>query len=169
MQNLDALISAHNKGKIRREREKDEQDNIKSCNCRKSSTCPVGNQCLTRSVVYEATIHHGKTQVKYVGMTENDLKTRYNRHLLTTRHERYRTETELSSYVWKLKDKKTDYNITWRILKRAQPYRGGAITCNLCLAEKYFILVGQNLINKKSELLNKCRHRRKYLLNALPD
>ena len=37
------------------------------------------------------------------------------------------------------------------------------MTCNLCLSEKFHILKGKDLINRNTELLNKCRHKRKFL------
>ena len=39
--------------------------------------------------------------------------------------------------------------------------------CNLCLVEKYFIILKPDLssLNKRNELLSSCRHRRKYLLS----
>lgn len=52
------------------------------------------------------------------------------------------------------------------ILKHGQPYRGGMRTCDLCLTEKLCILDSQhkNLLNKRREILNKCRHMNKFLL-----
>ena len=42
-------------------------------------------------------------------------------------------------------------------------------TCKLCLAEKYEILTANDdaLLNKRTELINRCRHKNKYkLINA---
>ena len=42
--------------------------------------------------------------------------------------------------------------------------------CKLCLSEKFYIiksLNGPNLLNKKSKLVNTCRHRTKLLLKSL--
>ena len=168
MPNIDAIISSTNKAKLRQDTEKGQTDG-KPCSCAKDKTCPVGNKCKTRSVVYEATIHHDNTKVKYIGMTGNEFKDRYTAHIRTTKNPEKRKETELSKYIWSLKDKDIDYKITWKILQTARAYVGGAIRCNLCLAEKYHILMNNNIINKKTELLNKCPHRRKYLIKKVND
>ena len=71
-------------------------------------------------------------------------------------------QTELSNLIWTLTDNGTSYKLSWNIIDRARPYQPGKRTCNLCLSEKYHILVGSHLINRKTELLNKCPHRRKF-------
>ena len=71
-----------------------------------------------------------------------------------------------------LKDKGTDHEIKWSILKRAKPYSGKPSRCNLCLAEKLCILTADKsvLLNKRSELITKCRHENKfYAANQKPD
>ena len=48
-------------------------------------------------------------------------------------------------------------------------YQPSTRKCNLCNVEKTLILYSTdtNLLNKRSELLNKCRHRNKHLLEAV--
>ena len=65
--------------------------------------------------------------------------------------------------IWSLTNKGTDYKLKWNIIDRARLYRPGKRTCNLCMSEKFHILVGTNLINKKTESRNRCPHRRKFL------
>ena len=50
------------------------------------------------------------------------------------------------------------------VLKRASAYKGSATQCNLCLAEKFCILTAdkQPLLNRRSELISKCRHESKF-------
>ena len=91
------------------------------------------------------------------------LQTRYTLHKSSFKHSKNRNQTELSNLIWSLTDKGTDYNLTWQIIDQARPYLSGKRTCNLCLSEKFHILTGSNLINRKTELLNKCPHRRKFL------
>ena len=52
----------------------------------------------------------------------------------------------------------------WAIVKHANTYKSGRRTCNLCLAEKICILNAEKnlLLNKRSELLSKCRHENKF-------
>ncbi len=64
----------------------------------------------------------------------------------------------------KLKDNKQDFDITWSVLKQSISYTGGSKRCNLCLEEKLCILKDknkQNLLNKKSEIVSTCNHRKK--------
>ncbi len=85
-------------------------------------------------------------------------------------HKRYSNDTELSKYIWKLKDNKQDFDITWSVLKQFISYTGGSKRCNLCLEENLCILKDknkQNLLNKKSEIVSTCNHRKKHLINNL--
>ena len=160
MPNMDSIAKAHNTKILRKEEENIEE---KSCNCRDRSSCPVENQCLKTNVVYKATVQYDNKTSHYIGMTENSFNTRYTQHKSFLKHSKNRSQTELSSLVWSLKDNNTLYQLTWHIIDNAQPYQPGKRSCNLCLAEKYHILTGKHLVNKKTELLNKCPHRRKFL------
>ena len=124
---------------------------------------PVGNNCLKNNVVYKATVQYEDKEQNYIGMTENTFKTRYTLHKAPFKHSTKRKQTELSNLIWTLKDNGTEYKLTWSIINRARPYQPGKRTCNLCLSEKFHILTGSHLINRKTELLNKCLHRRKYI------
>ena len=114
-------------------------------------------------VVYKATVKYEDKTQHYIGMTENSFKTRYTLHKSSFKHSKNRKQTELSNLIWSLTDKGTAYNLTWQIIDQARPYLSGKRTCNLCLSEKFHILTGSNLINRKTELLNKCPHRRNFL------
>ena len=95
---------------------------------------------------------------------ENDFKTRYNNHKLSFNDRKHSHDTVLSRRIWELKDTDTSYNLKWRIIKRANAYNGNPSRCNLCLSEKLCILNTQDvsLLNKKSELVTKCRHENKF-------
>ena len=74
--------------------------------------------------------------------------------------------------AWQLKDQGKDYDIKWSIVARAAPYRPGSGFCNLCNAEKTEIashIMDRRSLNKRTELLAKCRHRRKWLLSSVPE
>ena len=87
-----------------------------------------------------------------------------------TRHTTYRdTPTELSKYVWELKNQNINYTIKWKLLKRAKPYNCASNRCNLCLWEKYFIICKPKMatLNKRNELVSACRHNKKFLLSNI--
>ena len=117
---------------------------------------PSPTNVLKTNVVYKATVQYDDKTENYIGMTENTFKTRYTLHKTSLRHSKNRNQTELSNLIWSLTDKGTDYKLTWKIIDQARPYQPGKRTCNLCLSEKFHILVGSHLINRKTELLNKC-------------
>ena len=77
----------------------------------------------------------------------------------------------MSAYVWSLKDKGENPEVTYKILKKARPYSPTARKCALCTAEKVYIAKGDEniMLNKKSEISNKCRHRTKHLLASVLD
>ena len=78
----------------------------------------------------------------------------------------YSSQTELSKYVWELKQKKIQHRITWKIIDKAHPYSPISKRCNLCILEKYYILRHRDkaTLNKRSELTSSCRHASKFLL-----
>ena len=129
--------------------------------------CPLDGTCLTKNIIYEATVTTTSGNSKtYIGMTENEFKTRYNNHKRSFKDRKHSHDTVLSKYIWNLKDGNIDYKINWRIIKRARAYKGNPSRCNLCLSEKLCILTSQNfsLLNKKSELVTKCRHENKFFV-----
>ena len=57
--------------------------------------------------------------------------------------------------------------LTWSILKTVPSYTNISKKCPLCLQEKLEIILYKNpeeLLNKKSELISKCRHMNKFVL-----
>jgi hypothetical protein len=165
MRNMKRTIAASNKTKNQTE----ETETTKSCNCRNRDQCPLEQNCLTPSVVYQATVTRddNKKEETYIGLTENPFKTRYNCHNSTFRNDNKRNATTLSQHIWKLKDNRIDYKITWKIIAKARAYSPETKSCNLCLIEKYYIIYKPNMatLNSRNELNSTCRHRKKYLLN----
>ena len=81
----------------------------------------------------------------------------------------YKHVTSLSSHVWSLKESNTNYTLKWSIIARANAYTPETKRCSLCLTEKAKILYfkGSGLLNKRSEIMSKCRHRAKHKLAAI--
>lgn len=77
-----------------------------------------------------------------MGMTSRTFKKRYANHKKSNSNPRYSCETELSKYMWDLKNKKRDFAIKWSIFKHVAPRAAGRRTCNLCLEEELSILEG---------------------------
>ena len=83
------------------------------------------------------------------------------------KHREYENDTELSKKFWEMKDQGRTPVIKWKILQLARPYQNGRLNCDLCLSEKLHIIKlknTENLLNKKTELISKCRHKREFLL-----
>ena len=76
------------------------------CNCRSKESCPLQNQCLTQEIVYPADVKNltndGKTF--YFRVTEASFKERFGNNTRVFKHLKYRNSTELSKYIWELKD-----------------------------------------------------------------
>ena len=73
---------------------------------------------------------------------------------------------ELAKHIWQLKSNNFNYSIKWSITSKVYGH-ANSLSCKLCLMEKYWIIKyfdDPNLLNKKSELINKCRHQNKTLL-----
>ena len=95
---------------------------------------------LARAVVFDVALCLlnllNNTIETYIGLTENDFKTRYRNHTASFRHTRLRNSTELSKHIWTLHDSKIDHFISWRILSSSSPYYSASKRCNLCLKRK---------------------------------
>ena len=169
MSNTKRIIDNHNKQILKSsELTANTGKDNKTCNCRQKNTCPLNGNCLQSSVVYQATVTRQDNNITetYVGLTENDFKTRYRNHTASFRHAKHRNSTELSKYIWTLKDNNINFFISWRILSSSLPYKSSNKRCNLCLKEKFLIICRPELssLNKRNELVSSCRHRNKALL-----
>ena len=92
------------------------------------------------------------------------LKQRIHKHNLSFKYRNCASNTSLSSYIWQLKDANISPTITREILKQAPAYNKTSKKCLFCLREKLAIITypsKNTLLNKKSEILSKCRHEKK--------
>ena len=114
------------------------------------------------------TIVAGKSTTKetYIGLCDTTIKLRYRNHICSFRNERYKHATELSKYIWRLKDQKIAYDIKWWKVKQARSNLNVNKRCILCLWEKLFILCRPEMstLNCRNELASCCRHGKKFLL-----
>ena len=102
-------------------------------------------------------------------MASNTFKERFRNHIKSFTHKKYSNETEVSKYVWHLKENNTDFTIKWSIIKNPISYTGGSKRCNLCLEEKLSILKEKSkyLFNKRSEIVSACHHKNRFQVNHL--
>ena len=165
MKNIKTIISNHNKAQIN----KSDPTNDSNCNCRNSSTCPMNGKCNDHNMIYQAEVTTPTSTETYIGLCDTTFKLRYRNHVCSFKKERYKHATELSKYVWSLKDKGIQYNIKWRKIKQARSYSNVTKRCNLCLWEKYFIICKPEMatLNNRSELISNCRHSKKFLLKSV--
>ena len=139
----------------------------KTC-CRNQANCPLKpDRCNQTNVVYQIDVHADNKVMKYYGSTV-DFKNRYSKHK-SSFNKRPQGHTTVSSYIWNLRDKNIDYEIKWSIKARGHVFSSGGRACDLCLTEKLVILTADqnSMLNKRDELLETCRHRRKHLLVSL--
>ena len=79
------------------------------------TSCPVQGQCKASGVVYQATVTElpsGKKET-YTGVTGRAFKDRLYEHWTDA-------NTALSTHIWSLKDKNSDYEVTWKLKYRGE-------------------------------------------------
>ena len=165
MPNIKAIIAGHNKHILRNTAA--DANPTRLCNCRGGqSACPVDGYCLKESLIYKAEVINTTKPATYIGNTSNTFKTRLTGHKQSFNHAKYQHRTSLSSYLWNLKKDKIDFDLKWSILSQAPAYTPISGSCKLCNLEKVNIIYSKdnNLLNKRSEINCKCRHREKFLL-----
>ena len=161
--NMSQIVKGHN-NKILYEKEKE----VTRCNCKKKDQCPLNGNCQIKSVIYNCDIKSKSTTTKkYIGLTEGPWKIRHAAHRHSFNNEERKKDTALSKHAWELKYKNEMPELIWSILRQVPAYSNTSKKCNLCLREKLEIITYENrneLLNKNSELISKCRHENKFLL-----
>ena len=160
--NMGSIISAHNAKVLSPPALTAPQ---RKCNCRRPAECPLDGECNAQCIVYKATVSApDKPTMSYFGISDGEFKFRYRNHTFSFRHEGSSKETELSKYIWELKRQGITSEVKWEIAHRAAPYKCGSRRCDLCLSEKLKIALANPKfsLNKRSEIVSKCRHRAKY-------
>ena len=167
--NVGNIIDGHNKKTRKSNSKKEMQEHqLKTCNCRKANQCPLNGECLTKSVIYKAsmTMRDSNEEARtYIGLTKNEFKERFNWHKHTFSNKSKRQNTELNKHIWELKDQQKDFNIEWEILCEAKSYDNRLKRCQLCTMEKFYIICKSELgiLNKRNKLTSGCRHKVAFL------
>jgi hypothetical protein len=163
MPNMQSIIKQHNAKVLNSTQPHD----AKLCNCPRNKTCILDGKCLKSSIVYKAVVTSRNELKVYYGLCETQFKARYNNHTKAIKHIAYRNDSELSKYVWELKEQNKQYEIAWSIEAESSAYKCGTRRCSLCLTEKLVIAMHKNedsLLNRRDEIVSSCRHRNKFYL-----
>ena len=94
------------------------------------------------------------------------------KHKKTFSNIKYQIDTELSNIkYWNIKNigifyQQTKLRISWEVLGTHESYNQSSKWCLLCLIEKLAITLHKddNMLNKRSDVISKCRHKNKYML-----
>ena len=163
MPNMASIISSHNRNVTGTA----EQLVKGSCNCRGGGgNCVLQGHCQTKNVVYKCTVSTQEESKEYIGLTANTFKERYSGHKTSFNKENYAHSTTLSTHILGLKNAQTQHSLSWSIQRLAAPYSKETQVCHLCLTEKTLISLANSAtsLNKRNEIVGKCRHRDKFLL-----
>ena len=120
---------------------------------------------MTPSLVYKAEVKVGSENKMYIGQTTNTFRNRLALHNSDVRTEKNRTG--LTTYLIGKKKKGINVDeIKWSKMFEVHPRQKGEKMCNLCNLEKTSIAIADPSIslNKRSEILQRCRHRDKLVL-----
>ena len=165
MPNIKNLIKLHNSKILNKGRYKTQRP----CNFRIKESCPLNGKCIHQCMVYKSEVSTNTTYKEYYGISKGEFKSRYNSRTQSFRKISHINDTKLSKYLWTLKANGTDYHLKWCIKSHASRYKCGTRRCDLCLTEKMIIALGDPkvLLNKRTEVISKCRLRRKFVLNSV--
>ena len=144
----------------------------RTCSCPGNAECPLDGHCLERDLFYSAELTSNLPNYAskvYKGICSTTWKERFGNHNKSFNHERYKTESELSKEVWRIKQNGGNYSIKWSKERTYPSYNPEIGKCSLCDQEKLAIAMyeGNNLLNTRNEIISRCRHRFKYKLSNL--
>ena len=124
--------------------------------------------CNFKKLVYQGIIYAKEniTERKtYIGISSTKWKERYANYKYSFSHEYSKHQTALSKQFWSLKNKGLIPEIEWSILKKSNTPKGFDGRCSQCLEEKIQIMTysaPEKLLNKRCELIARCRHKTKF-------
>ena len=142
-------------------------------NCRVKIECPVNGECQTPSVICRADVINDSNDEEkfYFALADTTFKERYRYSIRDFKHEKYENSTELAKYIWQLKRDNTSFSVKWTIITKVYG-SPNPLLFKLCLTEKLSIINfinDGNMLNKRSELLSRCRHLKKHLLRNVKE
>ena len=161
MPNIKAEIQKHNKNILKNYKTKHPDTQL--CNCTNKKQCSLNGHCLTESIIFQASITAnipGYKEKVYLAVSATTFKICYGNHRKPFTKQRYKYDTELSKEYWKMKQQKRIPRIKWKVLRKCHAHNQTKKQCMLRLNEKHEIACykGDNLLNKRTEILATCRH-----------
>ena len=97
----------------------------------------------------------------------NNLKAIWGLHKQSLNKKEKARDSALAEQVWLWREQGLQPEVTFTVVRRAQPYSPEAGKCMLCIQEKLEIakaLEDPQNVNKKSELMGHCLHKDRFLL-----
>ena len=166
MPNMANLISKHNKTVVKR------KTNFSSttppCNCRVKASRPLKKKCREKCIIYKATLTSDDSTMHYLGSCETEFKARFyitaralntNEKAMLPNFQRHSGLTKPMEKALKLFGKLS--------YKPPLTNQGQGLAC--CVSQKSalfskHIAYPATLLNKRTELMGKCRHINKFKL-----
>ena len=161
--NIKTIINFHN-AKILFPKKSTEQE---TCNCLNKYNCPLEQKCLTTNIVYKLKVTSSNQNYQekvYFGSCKTTFKKQFSNHKKSFNLNEYKNETELSNEIWQIKNSGHHPKVLGEIVKKCVPYNPQTKRLLLCMNEKLEIATYKehNLLNKRNEIVSKCRHQLKY-------
>ena len=112
MPNMKSRINIHNK-KVTKAKPSAQ---ARTCNYINKSKCPLNNKCLSNNFLYQANITSTTQNYRntlYYNISATKFKSQYANHWRSFKSRKYKTDTELSNEICKLKEQNKNDNISW--------------------------------------------------------
>ena len=130
----------------------------------------LSQNCLINNIIYKAALTstnpHYKEKI-YFDTAGTTFKLQCSNHQRSFKFLKYKIDTKLSNEVWRMKKSGQIPVITWEITRKCSPYNPNSKRWCLYLNEKLEIATYRvnTLLNKKADIISKCRHQNKYTLS----
>ena len=162
---MKTIINTHNKQILKTPEPAEER----KCNCPKTKpNCLLDGYCLIKNIVYKANVTPESSAPKqYIGLTSTSFKERLGNHNQSIKNKSLsHSHTQQNSLnTFEPSRKETKSTLSSGPLSR-KPVPTILLPNAVTSAEKYHIMTADKNItlNKRPELMGKCRHRDKYKL-----
>ena len=136
---------------------------IDNCKYHNKNTCPLPNSFQTTGVIYQANIDcdiGGYKQKCYLDSRETTFKYRLGNHKKLFNLVKHKNNREPPKEFWEIKKLNGTPKITYKIIRKCRSYKPNSKCCLFIFTWE----IRNDISNKKTEIINTCRHRRTYNL-----